>query len=111
MPQLRGRAGKAKSYAERLFDYPEMGPLSEPAARLALEKPAEDQGVKFNRDAVDAIVMRTGGYPYFLQEWGKHSWGVAKSTPITLKDVESASAQATWTDAKQCDQQGNDLEP
>ncbi len=94
LPQLRGRAGKAKSYAERLFDYPEIGPLSEPAARLALEKPAENLGVKFNYDAVDAIVTKTGGYPYFLQEWGKHSWGAAKSTPITLDDVKSASAQA-----------------
>lgn len=94
LPQLRGRAGNAKSYAERLFDYPEIGPLSEPAARLALEKPAANLGVKFNKDAVDAIVEQTQGYPYFLQEWGKHSWGVARVSPITLDDVRSASALA-----------------
>mgnify|MGYP001577111009 CR=1 FL=1 len=94
LPQLRGRAGNAKSYAERLFDYPEIGPLPELAARLALEKPADDLGVKFNKDAVDAIVVQTHGYPYFLQEWGKHSWSVAKSSPITLDDVRSASVQA-----------------
>lgn len=94
LPQLRGRAGNAKSYAERLFDYPEIGPLPGDAAKLALEKPATDRGVKFNPDAVDAIVKQTRGYPYFLQEWGKHSWGVAKSSPITLDDVKAASTQA-----------------
>lgn len=94
LPQLRGRAGNAKSYAERLFDYPEIGPLSESAARQALEKPADDLGVKFERQAVNAIVQQTRGYPYFLQEWGKHSWGVAKVSPITFADVQAASDQA-----------------
>lgn len=94
LPQLRGRAGNAKSYAERLFDYPEIGPLPGPAARQALEIPAADRGVKFNPDAVNTIVGQTQGYPYFLQEWGKHSWGVAQSSPITLDDVKAASAQA-----------------
>ncbi len=94
LPQLRGRAGNAKSYAERLFDYPEIGPLSGPAARQALEKPADNLGVKFNSDAVDEIVQQTKGYPYFLQEWGKHAWAVAKSSPITLNDVKAASDEA-----------------
>jgi hypothetical protein len=94
LPQLRGRAGNAKSYAERLFDYPEIGPLPDSAARLALEKPAADRGVKYESDAVGAIVKQTHGYPYFLQEWGKHSWGVATTSPITLGDVKGASSQA-----------------
>jgi hypothetical protein len=94
LPQLRGRAGNAKSYAERLFDYPEIGPLPHLAAKQALEKPAADLGVRFNSDAVDAIIGRTQGYPYFLQEWGKHSWSVAKASPITLDDVKAASTQA-----------------
>lgn len=93
LPQLRGRAGNAKSYAERLFDYPEIGPLPVLAAKQALEKPAADLGVSFKPDAVDEIVKKTHGYPYFLQEWGKHSWEVAKVNPITLLDVQVASAQ------------------
>ena len=94
LPQLRGRAGNAKSYAERLFDYPEIGPLPEPAARQALEKPAAGLGVKFNPDAVDAIIQQTRGYPYFLQEWGKHVWAEASTSPITLNDVRSAFVEA-----------------
>lgn len=94
LPQLRGRAGNAKSYAERLFDYPDIGPLPVTAAKEALEKPAADLGVVFEAEAVNAIVARTQGYPYFLQEWGKHSWEIAKASPITLKDVEVASDQA-----------------
>ena len=94
LPQLRGRAGNAKSYAERLFDYPEIGALPKPAARQALLKPAEDLGVKFEHAAVDRIINQTRGYPYFLQEWGKRAWEVARSSPITEVDVAKASAEA-----------------
>jgi len=91
LPQLVGRAGRAKSYAERLFDYPQVGPLSRVDAARAITKPAEDLGVEFAQDAVDAIVSRTQGYPYFIQEWGKHSWDTASQTPIRLTDVDRAS--------------------
>ena len=94
LPQLRGRMGQAKSYAERLFDFPEIGELSPPAARQALVKPALDQGVEINEDALEQILVETHCYPYFLQEWGKHAWQVAERSPITLKDVRSASAVA-----------------
>jgi hypothetical protein len=94
LPQLRGRAGKAKSYAERLFDYPEIGPLAVPAARQALVKPAEHLDVEFLPAAVDHVINQTRGYPYFLQEWGKRSWEVATASPITEDDVQLASAQA-----------------
>ena len=94
LPQLRGRMGAAKSYAERLFDFPEIGPLPEPAAKLAISKPALEQGVVFEDAAVTQIVAQTKGYPYFLQEWGKHSWDVARHSPITLADVTKASASA-----------------
>jgi hypothetical protein len=94
LPQLRALAGKAKSYAERLFDYPTIGPLSDEDAALAITKPARDQGVEFTDAAVAAIVAKTHGYPYFLQEWGKHSWDVAQQSPITEEDVLAASAQA-----------------
>lgn len=94
LPQLRGQMGEAKSYAERLFDFPEVGPLSPDAATLAITKPAQDQGVAFEAAAVQRIVAETRGYPYFLQEWGKHAWDVAAATPITLDDVRTASASA-----------------
>src|SRR5690606_6847625 len=94
LPQLRGQMGEAKSYAERLFDFPEVGPLSPDAATLAIAKPARDQGVAFEAAAVERIVAETRGYPYFLQEWGKHAWDVAAASPITLADVRTASASA-----------------
>lgn len=94
LPQLRGKMGNAKSYAERLFDFPEVGPLSRADARLAIEKPARDEGVELEEEALDSIVHRTHGYPYFLQEWGKHVWDVADSSPIRKEDVEAASRLA-----------------
>ncbi|MBI2927447.1 MAG: ATP-binding protein [Verrucomicrobia bacterium] len=94
LPQLRGRMGRAKSYAERLFDFPEIGPLDPPAARIAITKPAQAHGVAVNNDALQRILEETHCYPYFLQEWGKHAWDTATKSPITRRDVELAS-QAT----------------
>jgi len=94
LPQLRGRMGRAKSYAERLFDFPDVGPLSPEAARIAIAKPAEDEGVAVADDALSRIVEATHGYPYFLQEWGKHAWDAADDSPISLADVESGSVSA-----------------
>lgn len=94
LPQLRGRAGNAKSYAERLFDYPEIGPLEPPEARQAFVKPAESEGVTVDHDAANMVVQVTLGYPYFLQEWGSSAWDVAQDDHITLADVQNASAYA-----------------
>ena len=94
LPQVRGRMGKAKSYAELLFEFPEIGPLSPEDAKLAIAKPARDEGVEIEPIALDAIVAQTQCYPYFLQEWGKHVWDVAESSPITVSNVEVASRQA-----------------
>ena len=94
LPQLPGKMGRAKSYAERLFDFPQIGPLTVEAARLAIRKPAAEQGINVNEDALDQIIKETRGYPYFLQEWGKHSWDVATSSPITLADVKQATTSA-----------------
>jgi hypothetical protein len=94
LPQLRGQMGRAKSYAERLFDFPEVGPLSDEDARIAIAKPARDQGVAITDEALQSIVQQTQGYPYFLQEWGKHAWDVATESPITLDDVGLASKAA-----------------
>jgi len=94
LPQLVGQAGRAKSYAERLFEYPEIGPLNEPEAKVALVAPAEKLGVQYEKEALDEIISQTGSYPYFLQEWGKHSWQCATQSPITLADAQSANELA-----------------
>ncbi len=94
LPQLPGKMGEAKSYAERLFDFPLIGPLDATAAERALRKPAADQGVQYTDAAVAAIIGETQGYPYFLQEWGKHAWDVADASPIDEADVREASRTA-----------------
>jgi hypothetical protein len=94
LPSLPGQMGRAKSYAERLFAFPFIGPLDATAARDAIEVPAAALGVRFEPAATEAILHATEGYPYFLQEWGKHAWDVAKGSPITVADVERASREA-----------------
>jgi AAA ATPase domain len=95
LPQLRGIAGDAKSYAERLFDFPFIGALDDKAARDAIVKPAQENAVSFTPKALALVIKQTQGYPYFLQEWGKHSWDVADHSPITESDVRTASVEAT----------------
>ena len=94
LPQVRGRMGKAKSYAERLFEFPDIGPLSPEDAKRAIAKPARDESVEIQDRALDAIVSQTHGYPYFLQEWGKHLWDVAEASPVTASSVHLASELA-----------------
>jgi len=86
--------GRAKSYAERLFDFREVGPLPAEAARAAIRKPAEAEGVKIDDDALDRIVAATHRYPYFLQEWDKHAWDTAADSRITRLDVDRGSETA-----------------
>jgi hypothetical protein len=94
LPQLAALAGEAKSYAERLFAYPDVGALSEEAARDALREPARRGGVDYDDDALELILQRTRGYPYFLQEWGSHAWLAATQSPISVEDAERATANA-----------------
>ncbi len=94
LPQLRGQVGRAKSYAERLFDFPQIGPLSKEASKTALAKPAAALRVSFEEEALERVYAQTQGYPYFLQEWGKHVWDVASNSPITSRDVELATEVA-----------------
>jgi hypothetical protein len=94
LPQLVGQAGRAKSYAERLFEFPEIGPLVPSAARQALTVPAERLDVMYDSGALDSILSDTKGYPYFLQEWGKHAWAVAGVSPISLDDARAATTNA-----------------
>ena len=92
--QLVGNIGKAKSYAERLFDFPELGPLSVADATVALQRPVESHGVTFEVAAIDEIIKQTKGYPYFLQEWASHAWSVAQNSLISVADVTLATQLA-----------------
>jgi hypothetical protein len=94
LPILPGLAGEAKSYAERLFSFPEVGALAETDAARALRDPAQAAGVVVEDDALKEVFRVTKGYPYFLQEWGYQAWNLAPASPITLKIVEEASATA-----------------
>jgi hypothetical protein len=91
LPQIAALAGNAKSYAERLFNYPEIGQLDAASARAALVNPARNEGVEFDGDAIEEILRVTERYPYFIQEWGFHVWNAAPATPIRRVDVQQAT--------------------
>ncbi|MFB2533227.1 AAA family ATPase [Paracoccus sp. p3-h83] len=90
LPQIAALAGDAKSYAERLFHFPQVGPLPEDAARRAISAPAQAEGVEVTADAQAQIMTRTQNYPYFIQEWGSFLWNHATASPITRDDVVGA---------------------
>lgn len=91
LPILPRLAGESKSYAERLFDFPDIGALQEADAGKALRDPVNAAGVEFEPAALKEAVRLTEGYPYFLQEWGYQSWNLAPASPITLAVVKAAS--------------------
>lgn len=93
LPVLPGLAGDSKSYAERLFNFPDIGALSETDAAKALNDPAQIEGVVFETEALSEIYRLTKGYPYFLQEWGYQSWNHANSSTITLKVIREATSK------------------
>lgn len=94
LPVLPGLAGEAKSYAERLFSFPEVGALTEADSVKALDEPAQADGVCFEAGAMREIFELTRGYPYFLQEWGYQAWNLAAASPITVKTVKQATSKA-----------------
>ncbi|WP_226568577.1 ATP-binding protein [Mangrovibacter yixingensis] len=93
LPQLRGRMGDAKSYAERLFEFVDIGPLNKEYCIDAIRKPIEAERESINDDAIDCIFENTHGYPYFIQEWGSHTWNIAKASPITKEDVVVSTSE------------------
>jgi hypothetical protein len=97
LPQLPGQLGRAKSYAERLFEFATVGPLSPASATDAIRKPIEAESTRIDDDAVARIVDVTEAYPYFLQEWGQQAWNAAAESPIRLADVERATPVAVAT--------------
>jgi hypothetical protein len=94
LPQVIGKMGESKSYAERLFNFPEVGPLQDADAREAINDPAMREGIIFNDDALEEIVETTKGYPYFLQEWGYHAWNEAKISPIDVTVIKAVTPNA-----------------
>jgi hypothetical protein len=94
LPQVAALSGEAKSYAERLFAYPAVGPLTQQAAFSAVRVPITDEGESISEAALAQIFGRTKGYPYFLQEWGYHAWNAASASPISVGDVNLASTSA-----------------
>lgn len=90
LPQIAELAGDAKSYAERLFQFPTIGNLDEADGREALAGPARTEGVTFEPSALDLALEMTGRYPYFLQELGYAAWDLAKGETIAKGDVEDA---------------------
>ncbi|HUY31307.1 MAG TPA: ATP-binding protein [Pirellulales bacterium] len=91
LPILPGLAGEAKSYAERLFSFPDIGALSAEDAAKALQDPGTAMGVAFKADALDEVFLLTKGYAYFVQEWGYQAWNLAVSSPITKQIVQDAT--------------------
>ncbi|QSB23892.1 ATP-binding protein [Curtobacterium sp. 24E2] len=90
LPQIAELAGDAKSYAERLFRFPEIDSLGDDDAREALIRPAELEEASFASDAVDLALEITKGYPYFLQELGYQAWEIAAGPEITADDIDAA---------------------
>lgn len=93
LPQIARLAGEAKSYSERLFHYPAVGALDPASARQAVEKPIVDEEAAIEPEALQAIVERTKGYPFFLQEWASVVWNNAEGPEITLGDAEHSYAE------------------
>lgn len=94
LPSLPALAGEAKSYAERLFEYPRIDRLSEVDATAALRDPAESRDVTFDEDALSYVYRQTEGYPYFLQQYGKFAWDVASNGKITMRDAKRGGHEA-----------------
>ena len=94
LPSLPALAGEAKSYAERLFEYPRIDRLSKQDAIAALRDPAQSRNVTFDEDALDFVFRQTEGYPYFLQQYGKYAWDVASDERITMHDARAGGREA-----------------
>ncbi len=94
LPQIAAKMGRAKTYAERLFEFVEIGPLNRDFAEKALVIPAEKLDVSYTKEALEEIVKQTQGYPYFLQEWGKNAWDIADQSCITEDEAKRATVQA-----------------
>jgi len=94
LPHLPAVLSASKSYSERLFKYSRIDRLDRSSADLALQSPAKDEGAEFHEEALEALYAATGGYPYFIQAYGKVAWDSAPSSPITVEDIRVAAPEA-----------------
>ncbi|MEQ8849253.1 ATP-binding protein [Botrimarina sp.] len=94
LPILPGLAGESKSYAERLFGFPDIGALNQAEAAAALRGPAESEGVGFEDRALEEVFRVTNGYPYFVQEWGYQAWNTAECEPISVAVIKASTHTA-----------------
>ncbi|WP_153504415.1 ATP-binding protein [Cumulibacter manganitolerans] len=94
LPHLPAVLSASKSYSERLFRYQRIDRLPREAADRALMNPAAEEGARFEDDALDAMYEATGGYPYFIQAYGKSVWDLAPGSPVTAHDVRVAAPEA-----------------
>ena len=94
LPHLPAVLSASKSYSERLFRYQRIDRLPREAADRALESPAHDEDAEFTAEALGAMYAATGGYPYFIQAYGKAVWDLAPRSPITADDVQVAAPEA-----------------
>lgn len=92
LPILPALTGEAKTYAERLFQFSDVGALSKEDVYKALQEPVKKYNVKFTKEALEEIFLLTAGYPYFVQEWGYKSWNTASHSPITLQHVQESTS-------------------
>lgn len=92
LPQIHELVGEAKTYAERLFKFPEIGSLESAEAARVLSEPAAEQDVVFSDPALQQALAFTDGYPYFLQEFGEAAWNISVGPEISGRDAEDAIA-------------------
>jgi DNA polymerase III delta prime subunit len=94
LPHLPAVLSASKSYSERLFKYSRIDRLDRSSADLALQSPAKDEGAEFHEEALEAMYVATGGYPYFIQAYGKVAWDSAPGSPITGEDIRVSAPEA-----------------
>ncbi|WP_168582670.1 ATP-binding protein [Gephyromycinifex aptenodytis] len=94
LPHLPAILSASKSYSERLFRYSRIDRLDRAAAEHALQVPAREEDAEWSQDALEAMYHATGGYPYFIQAYGKVTWDAAPASPISAHDVAVAGPEA-----------------
>lgn len=90
LPNLPARLADARSYAERLFDYRVIGKLTQGETEESFVIPARTVGPTFSQEALKILVNASGGYPYFVQEFGSAMWNVATTHPFQEIDAITA---------------------
>lgn len=80
-----GRCGQVLRRADVRFSRHRPPRRGRGSRRTGSSRPRE--GANFEPEAIERILALTAGYPYFLQEYGKHLWNLAAGPVVTLDDV------------------------